>query len=100
MEIIAAYTDTHTKPMNKNCIITDFNADGIYSYHSALNGQGASKTGRIQNSRIYLLLVTILSLSLYFLHDFGSLKICCLSYLEHFFVQFVLNDLVRVIFVV
>jgi hypothetical protein len=38
-EIIAVYSENHTKPINTKCSITDWKADGSYSYSSALKGQ-------------------------------------------------------------
>jgi hypothetical protein len=38
MEIIAVYTDIHTNPVNAKRGVTDTQADGTYSDHSALKG--------------------------------------------------------------
>jgi hypothetical protein len=35
-EIIAVYSEKHTKPISKNAELLIVKADGAYSYHSAL----------------------------------------------------------------
>jgi hypothetical protein len=37
-EIIAVYILNHTKPIHKNAVLLLVQADGTYSYRSALNG--------------------------------------------------------------
>jgi hypothetical protein len=37
-EIIAVYTEKHTKRINTKQKVADFKAAGTYSYHSDLNG--------------------------------------------------------------
>jgi hypothetical protein len=37
-EIIAVYSEKHTKPINTKCSITDCQSGGSYSYRSALKG--------------------------------------------------------------
>jgi hypothetical protein len=37
-EIIAVYSENHVKPINTKYSITDCQADGSYSYRSALKG--------------------------------------------------------------
>jgi hypothetical protein len=37
-EVIAVYSDNHTKPINKNTALMTVQADGSYSYRSDLKG--------------------------------------------------------------
>jgi hypothetical protein len=37
-EVIAVWSEKQTKPTNIKCNVTDFKADGMYSYHWTING--------------------------------------------------------------